>query len=41
MHTQGAIHALARCCFLDAWSVHILTLRATYWTGNGPNHTAW
>ncbi|MYX08848.1 hypothetical protein GTW98_18910 [Streptomyces sp. SID8375] len=36
VHTQGATRTLARCCFLDAWGVHVLTLRATYLDGKRP-----
>ncbi|MDD9376922.1 hypothetical protein M8Z33_09630 [Streptomyces sp. ZAF1911] len=30
VHTRGATHTLARTCTLDAWSIHVLTLRTTY-----------
>ncbi|WP_229868759.1 hypothetical protein [Streptomyces chryseus] len=36
VHTQGATRTLARSCPLDAWGVHVLTLRASYLEGKRP-----
>ncbi|MEU4358832.1 hypothetical protein [Streptomyces virginiae] len=36
VHTQGATHTLARTCPLDAWGIHVLTLRTAYLDAKRP-----